>query len=171
VKDAARLVAGRYIEQGADKIDIAAPIDVVWGLVSDSVRLAEWGPPVKSVTVLSPLPEGVGSRRRIEAAFDGRAGSFIETRIEHEEGRALAYLINEETFGLFKMLRDVGFRIELDRVDAATTRVVWTFFHEPHGFLGRVMNPLVIRRAQRKNRLAALAALKAHAERTVREPR
>jgi uncharacterized protein YndB with AHSA1/START domain len=51
--------------QGVDEIEIAAPIETVWPLIADSTRLAEWGPPVKSVTLLSPSPERIGSRRRV----------------------------------------------------------------------------------------------------------
>jgi hypothetical protein len=45
------------------------------------------------------------------------------------------------------------------------TRVVFSFFHEPKGLLGSILNILVIRRAQRKNRLAALASLKERGQR------
>lgn len=89
--------------QGRDEVTIAAPISTVWSLISDSSRLPEWGPPVRSVTVLG-RPEQVGVRRRIDAEFDGKAGHFVEVRTEHEEGRKIAYLIEEETFGLFKVM-------------------------------------------------------------------
>lgn len=151
--------------QGRDEVTIAAPISTVWSLISDSSRLPEWGPPVRSVTVLG-RPEQVGVRRRIDAEFDGKAGHFVEVRTEHEEGRKIAYLIEEETFGLFKVMTNPGFALELHPVGESATRVVFSFFHEPKGLVGALLNVLIIRRTQRKNRLAALASLKARGERS-----
>jgi len=76
----------------------------------------------------------------------------------------MAFQIEEETFGLFRFLAQVGSVMELEPLGPARTRVVWSFFHEPRGPLGRVMNRLVILRQQRHNRRRALASLKAYAE-------
>lgn len=107
----------------------------------------------------------MGARRRVDAEFDGKPGHFVEVRTEHAEGRKIAYLIEEETFGLFKVMSSPGFSLELEPVGENATRVVFSFFHEPKGVIGALLNVLVIRRAQRKNRLAAPASLKATGER------
>lgn len=155
------------ILQGRDEIIVAAPVGKIWSLISDSSRLPEWGPPVRSVDVLGEPrdPERLGSRRRVHAEFDGKRGHFVEVRTEHEEGRKVAYLIEEETFGLFKVMSRPGFSLEIEPAGKDATRVVFSFFHEPKGLLGSLLNVLVIRRAQRKNRLAALASLKERGER------
>lgn len=152
--------------QGRDEITIAAPLAKIWSLVSDSTRLPEWGPPVRAVSIFGTAgaPEGVGTRRRVDAEFDGKPGHFVEVRTEHEEGRKISYLIEEETFGLFEVMSSPGFSLELEPVGTNATRVVFSFFHEPRGILGRLLNVLVIRRAQKKNRLAALASLRARGE-------
>ena len=153
--------------QGRDEIIVAAPVTKIWSLISDSFRLPEWGPPVRSVDVLGEFrdPERLGSRRRVHAEFDGKRGHFVEVRTEHEEGRKIAYLIEEETFGLFKVMSRPGFSLEIEPAGKDATRVVFSFFHEPKGLLGSLLNVLVIRRAQRKNRLAALVSLKERGER------
>lgn len=53
-----------------------------------------------------PSPSSTDRSRsgRVGAEFDGKAGHFVEVRTEHEEGRKIAYLIEEETFGLFKVM-------------------------------------------------------------------
>lgn len=153
--------------QGRDEIVVDAPIDRVWTLIHDSTLLPEWGPPVRQVEVLGDREETLGSRRRIHAEFDGKRGQFVERRNVHEPGRKIGYVIEEETFGLFKVMTEPGFTLELEAVEGGRTRVVFAFFHEPRGILGRVLNRLVILRQQRKNRLAALASLKRRGERTV----
>ena len=154
-------------EQGRDEIVIEAPIARVWTLITDSRELAQWGPPVRGVTVLDAEPgrEVLGSRRRVEAEMQGKRGAFVERRDLHVEGRAIGYVIEEETFGLFRFMTSPGFALELESGGPLRTRVTFRFFHDPRGVLGHVMNALVILRAQRVNRLAALASLKAYAER------
>lgn len=156
-------------QQGQDSIEIEAPMERMWTLIHDSRELARWGPPVRGVTVLDAEPgrEMLGSRRRVEAEMQGKRGAFVERRDLHVEGRAIGYVIEEETFGMFRIITSPGFSLELEPTGPRSTRVVFTFFHDPRGILGHVMNVIVVLRAQRTNRLAALAALKAYAERGV----
>jgi uncharacterized protein YndB with AHSA1/START domain len=152
--------------QGRDEISIDAPIERVWELVADSRLLPKWGPPVKGVELVDQFdrPEGLGSRRRVDAKFGDRQGHYLERRIAHDPPRRMAFLIEAETFGLFRMLDAVGSVIDLEPDGPDRTRVTWTFFHRPHGLVGHVMNRIVIRRQQRRNRLAALASLQRYAE-------
>jgi hypothetical protein len=153
--------------QGQDEIIVEAPVERLWPLIADSTLLPDWGPPVRKAEVLGPSdqPEGLGSRRRIEAELNGKKGYFVERRTEHIQGRKIAYLIEEENFGIFRVLTQVGFSIEIESAGLDKTRVIWSFFHTPKGLLGHILNRMVILRQQRQNRLAALAALKHHAER------
>jgi hypothetical protein len=75
----------------------------------------------------------------------------------------MAFIIEADTFGLGKMLTDIGSLMQLDPIDPRRTRLTWSFFHQPRGALGRVMNRLVILRQQRTNRLRALESFKAYA--------
>ncbi len=154
-------------EQGRDAIVVEVPIAKMWTVIHDSRELARWGPPVRAVTVLDAAPgeEKLGSRRRVEAEMEGRRGAFVERRDLHVEGRAIGYVIEEESFGLFRIMSSPGFSLELEEEGAARTRLIFTFFHDPRGIMGHVMNVLMVLPAQRKNRLAALAAIKAYAER------
>ncbi len=80
--------------QGQDEILVEAPVERLWPLIADSTLLAEWGPPVRAVQIFrqSDQGEGLGSRRRVEAEFDGKRGYYVERRTEHLEGRKIAYL-------------------------------------------------------------------------------
>lgn len=111
--------------------------------------------------------EKVGTARKVQAEFGKKSGSFVEHRVEHVEGRKIAYLIDEENFGLSALLSRMGFSLELEPRGDHATRVIFSFFHDPRGFKGRILNPM-IKRQQRGNRLAALASLKRRAEDMVR---
>ncbi|MBI3521723.1 MAG: SRPBCC family protein [Chloroflexi bacterium] len=151
--------------QGRDDIVVHAPARILWQLISDSYELPSWGPPVKSVEVMTTADdaEKLGTARRVHAEFGGKSGYFLEHRVEHVDGRKIGYLIDEESFGLAGLVLRPGFSLELEPKGDQTTRVIFSFFHDPRGFKGRIMNPL-IKRQQRRNRLAALASLKRRAE-------
>jgi hypothetical protein len=155
--------------QGRDDIVVNAPAEILWKLISDSRELPSWGPPVKSVEVMTngSEVENIGTARKVHAAFGRKSGYFVEHRVEHVEGRKIAYLIDEENFGLFRVLCRPGFSLELDPTGGQSTRVTFSFFHDPKGFKGRILNPL-IKMQQRRNRLAALRSLKRCAEEIVR---
>lgn len=151
--------------QERDVIDVDAPANLIWPLIADSRELPSWGPPVQSVNVMGDADESerVGIRRRVEARFGKKAGYFLEHRVQETPGRMIAYVIDEDDFGLARLMSRPGFSLELERLGVRKTRVVFSFFHDPHG-IGRVLNPF-IKVQQRRNRVAALASLKREAER------
>jgi hypothetical protein len=152
--------------QGVDSIVVQRPASELWPLIAESKQLTNWGPPVVAVELLDPT-EQVGSRRLVQASFGRKKGQFTERRIlqrEGEDGYAMAFVIEADTFGLDKMLANIGSLMELTPITAATTELKWSFFHEPRGILGRVMNRVVILRQQRANRRRALESFKAFAE-------
>jgi uncharacterized protein YndB with AHSA1/START domain len=152
--------------QGRDEIIIDVPPDQIWSLIADSTLLARWGPPVTAVQLVEPAakPERVGSRRRVDARFNGKDGHFVEVRTEHVEGKRIAYVIEQDTFGLGRVMTEPGFALDIEPAGPGHSRVTFSFFHHPKGVLGHVMNVLVVLRQQRRNRRAALASLKRVAE-------
>ena len=155
--------------QGRDDILIHAPARILWQLISDSHELPSWGPPVKSVEVLTNAAdaEKLGTARKVQAEFGQKSGYFLEHRVEHVDGRKIAYLIDEDNFGISRLLSRPGFSLELEPKGDQATRVTFSFFHDPRGVKGRIMNPL-IKLQQRRNRLAALGSLKRRAEEIAR---
>jgi uncharacterized protein YndB with AHSA1/START domain len=130
--------------QGRDSVVVDASPNLLWRLISDSNEWAKWGPPVQRVEVFSQdgQPEGLGTARKVHAEFGRRSGYFLEHRVEHVPGRKVAYLIDEENFGLARMMSRPGFSLELDSRGGNATAVVFSFFHDAIG-MGRVLNPLI----------------------------
>jgi len=153
--------------QGQDEIIINAPISVVWPLIKDSKRLEDWGPPVQKIEVYLnqvQTEEGVGSRRKVYAKFtEKRQGWFQEIRTEQIEDRKITFLIYEDSFGMAKILKDVGGAMEVVPEGNDKTRFIFTLYHRTKGFMGWLMNPM-IKMEQKKNRLAALKSIKSYAE-------
>ncbi len=153
--------------QGQGEIIINAPVSAVWPLIRDSKRLEDWGPPVQKIEVYlrrGQTEEGVGSKRKVFAKFsEKRKGWYQEIRTEQIEGRKIAFLIYEDSFGMSKILNDVGGAMEVVPEGTDKTRFIFTFYHRTKGFMGWLMNPM-IKMDQKKNRLAALKSIKNYAE-------
>lgn len=150
--------------QGQDSIVIDKPISDLWPLIQDSMQMESWGPSVQKVEIelLSDQSEEcVGSKRKVYAKFtEKRKGWYQEVRTGQEEGKSVSFRIYEDSFGIGKMLDDVGGKMELKEVSANKTKFIFTFYHRPKSFLGWIMNPM-IKMDQKKNRLKALKSIRA----------
>ena len=153
--------------QGRGEIIIDAPVEKVWPLIRDSKRLEDWGPPVEKIEVyLAPgqTEESAGSKRKVEAKFtEKRRGWYQEIRTEQIDGRKITFMIYEDSFGMGKILKDVGGAMEVVPDGDNKTRFIFTFYHRTKGFMGWLMNPM-IKMDQRKNRKKAMESLKRYVE-------
>ena len=153
--------------QGEDSKIIDKPVSILWPLIQDSKQMEFWGPPVEKVEIeLQPGQniENIGSKRKVYAKFtERRKGWYKEVRTHQEEEKSITFRIYDDSFGMGKMLDDVGGKMELEEVTPDKTKFTFTFFHRPKNLLGWLMNPM-IRMDQRKNRLKALKSIKSFAE-------
>ena len=153
--------------QGEDSIIIDKPISLLWPLIQDSKQMEFWGPPVEKVEIellSGQSEENVGSKRKVYAKFtEKRKGWYQEVRTNQEEGESITFRIYDDSFGIGKMLDDVGGKMELEEVATEKTKFIFTFYHRPKSFLGLLMNPM-IKMDQKKNRLKALKSIKSYAE-------
>ena len=95
-----------------------------------------------------------------------RKGWYSEIRIEQIEGKKVTFLIYEDSFGMGKMLTDVGASMEILPEGADKTKFIFTFYHRTKNILGWLMNP-IIKADQKKNRLKALESIKSYVEKGI----
>ena len=126
-----------------------------------------WGPPVEKVEIellSGQSEENVGSKRKVYAKFtERRKGWYQEVRTYQEEEKSVTFRINDDSFGIAKILDDVGAKMELEEFLPDKTKFIFTFYHRPKNLLGWLMNPM-IKMDQRKNRLRALKSIKSFSE-------
>lgn len=153
--------------QGRESITINATQEVVWNAIYNSQVLDKWSPPTDSVEVFlknGQTSEGLGTKRKIYATFGKRKGSFMEHRIEQEEGKSISFMIDsDEGLGVTKILRYPGAFMGITNSKNGTITVEFIFYHNTKGIMGWLLNPM-IKSQQKKQRHGALLSLKKYCE-------
>ena len=71
---------------------------------------------------------------------------MVERCIEFTPTTRLAYLVDDESFGMRKMFDDYGFSLNLERLGSERTRVTIETHYTPRNLVYTVMNAIFLRR-------------------------
>jgi uncharacterized protein YndB with AHSA1/START domain len=143
-------------------VDADAP--AVWDVLADSRLLPRWAPVVDEVTACAPGGEAVGEVRHCTARLDRRSGRMVERCVELVRERRIAYVVDEESFGMRRMFDDYGFALELDPMPGGRTRVTLYTHYTPRNRIFALMNATIMRRRFAAVCEQLLAGLKAFVE-------
>ncbi len=141
------------------EIRIAAPKQRVWQTLADLGGIHHFHPGVKDSYYLSDERDGVGASRRCELK---PAGQLDERVVEWVEGETLALDI-VETRGM-PPLRDAGGRFTLSEENGETVVALALRYEVGLGFLGPIIDALMMRRQFERTVPAVLRGLKRHVE-------
>jgi uncharacterized protein YndB with AHSA1/START domain len=143
---------------------VNAPADAVWEILADSRLLPEWVPAVDEVVACSSEGEAVGEVRHCNANLAGKSGRMVERCIEFTPMTRIAYVVDDESFGLRRMLDDYGFAISLRPEGSERTRVTLETHYTPRNPMYGLLNKLMLRRQFRKVCGEIVGGLKAFTE-------
>jgi uncharacterized protein YndB with AHSA1/START domain len=125
---------------------IHAPADAVWEVLADSRLLPEWAPVVDEVTECSIEGEAVGEVRHCNVNLAGKSGRMVERCIEFTPTTRIAYIVDDESFGMRKMFDHYGFAINLESQGAVKTRLTLETHYTPRNLMYGMLNKLMVRR-------------------------
>ncbi len=131
-------------------VEIEASADAVWEVLSDSRLLPEWVPAVDEVTSCSVDGERVGASRSCSANLAGKSGTMVERCVEYTPTSRIAYLVDDESFGMRKMFDDYGFSIDLVPSEPHQTQVTLRTHYTPKNPIYTAMNAAFMRRQFRQ---------------------
>lgn len=121
------------------EIKISAPVEKVWGVLADLESVRFTNPQVKTVKIISPNKEGVGSARHC----DFKDGKFVEERITaFEPNRLISFELYKHQWPLVFM----RWTNKLESHNGATLLISDTEYEIKFGFLGKILNALIMRR-------------------------
>ena len=149
---------------------INAPTDAVWRVLADSRLLPEWVPAVDEVTECSSEGEAVGEVRHCNANLAGKSGRMVERCIEFTPMTRIAYVIDEETFGMRKMFDHYGFAISLQPRGSEKTNITLETHYTPRNPMYGLLNKLMMRRQFEKVCTEIVGGLKTFTESRYRPP-
>lgn len=142
-----------------DEVLVNAPLTVVWQAIKDPHDHAQWHPFVTRISGEHKL----GAIRSCAVSLGKKSGQTRERCIADEEGRRIAWRIEEDSTGFLRLVSNwsAGFRMEAQ--DSAAARVTAESVFEPKSPLVRLMLP-VVRRKFHQTQRAILGGLKDAAE-------
>jgi uncharacterized protein YndB with AHSA1/START domain len=143
---------------------VNAPAEAVWDVLADSRLLAQWVPAVDEVTECSIDGEAVGEVRHCSARLAGKSGRMVERCIEFTPLTRIAYIVDDESFGMRKMFDHYGFAINLESEGSERTRVTLETHYTPRNPIYGLLNALMLRRQFRKVCEEIVGGLKTFAE-------
>jgi uncharacterized protein YndB with AHSA1/START domain len=136
----------QIVRQAVASADPAA----VWNILVDSRLLPQWVPAVRHVESCEVTGEAVGTVRHCSVELGGRSGTTVERCVSLEPERHIAFLVEDESFGMRNMFADYGFAIVLEPVKPNQTRVIIETFYTPRNAAYRLMNAFLMRRQYRR---------------------
>ena len=125
---------------------VEATPGAVWAVLADSKLLPRWAPIVDEVTACATDGEALGEVRQCTARIAGRTGRMVERCVEFAPHRRIAYVVDEESFGMRRMFDHYGFALDLEPAPAGGTRVTLQTHYSPRTALYAVFNATVMRR-------------------------
>jgi uncharacterized protein YndB with AHSA1/START domain len=124
---------------------VDADVPAVWEVLADSRLLPRWAPVVDDVTACAPGGEAVGEVRHCTARLAGRSGRMVERCVELVPHRRIAYVVDEESFGMRRMFDDYGFALELEPMPGGRSRVTLHTHYTPRNTIYALMNATLMR--------------------------
>jgi hypothetical protein len=147
--------------QAHNEAIINAPISSVWAIITDISMLDKINPGVISA---KGRMDKQGETRTCEMQNGGRKGTMTEKLAELVHEKKTVWVIETDTMGMAKMLKDPQFCFYLEKVDDGKTKIVNESYYEPANLVVRIMNSLMMKKKMSQIQKKILSNIKAIAE-------
>ena len=141
-------------------MEIGAPADRVWEVLADFGNVAGWAPYMRRSHLIGDRHSGIGMRRGMRHAWGFR---FEEVVTQWHEGKGFAFDVLKAPFPM-KDVKEVWVLAPEDGHTAVETQVR---YGTHLGFLGGIVDWLLVRFVVRREMRAGLRGLKEFTEREV----
>lgn len=148
--------------QAHNEAIINAPISSVWAIITDISLLDKINPGV--ITAKGRMDKQ-GETRTCEMQNGGRKGTMTEKLAELVHEKKTVWVIESDTMGMAKMLKDPRFCFYLEKVGDDKTKIINESYYEPANIMVRIMNSLMMKRKMGQIQDKILSNIKILAER------
>lgn len=129
--------------QARNETIINAPISSVWAIITDINVLHKINP---GVIKASGRMDKQGETRTCEMQNGGRKGTMTEKLVEMVPEKKTVWVIESDSMGMSKMLKDPRFCFYLEKISDNKTRIVNESYYQPANIMVSIMNALMMKR-------------------------
>lgn len=140
-----------------ERVEIDAPLTVVWSLLADFGAVAAWAPYMRASYLVGDIRSGVGTRRAMRHAWGFR---FEETVTQWHEGKGFAFDVLRAPFPMKDVKETWAVSVE-SGVTVVATQVRYGMRLGP---VGQLLDWLLVRFVVRREMRAGLRGLRQSAE-------
>lgn len=149
------------ILQARNETIINAPVRKVWALITDINVLPKVNPGVITAT---GTMDKQGATRTCEMSNNGRKGTMTERLAELVHEKKTVWVIENDSMGMGKMLKDPRFCFYLEKVDDNKTRLTNESYYQPATVMMKIMNAIMMKRKMGQIQEQILSNIKKLAE-------
>ncbi len=147
--------------QAHNEIVINATIGSVWAIITDIKLLDKINPGVITAT---GRMDKQGETRTCEMENRGKKGTMTEKLVELVHEKKTVWVIENDSMGMGKMLKDPRFCFYLEKIDDNRTKLINESYYEPANLLVRIMNALMMKKKMSEIQGQILSNIKTLAE-------
>ena len=140
---------------------INAPISKIWAIITDINLLDKINPGV--ITAKGRMDKQ-GETRTCEMDNKGRKGTMTEKLVELVHEQKTVWVIENDTMGMKKMLKDPRFCFYLEKIGDSKTKITNESYYLPANLMAKVMNALMMKKMMGKIQTQILTNIKTIAE-------
>lgn len=129
--------------QAHNEAIINAPISSVWTIITDINMLKKVNPGVITAT---GRMDKQGETRTCEIQNGGRKGTMTEKLVELVPEKKTVWVIESDSMGMAKMLKDPRFCFYLEKVSDNKTKIINESYYKPANFMVSIMNAIMMKR-------------------------
>jgi ribosome-associated toxin RatA of RatAB toxin-antitoxin module len=141
-----------------NEITINAPIEKIWEALSSIENLDKFDPTVKKSTPITQEKNGIGAKRKVDM-LDGK-NWFEEKVTVFKTNEALAYQLTDCSFPINGLMHSYSF----EKIGNQTKVKQVMEYTVKFGFLGKILDSLMIRKQTSSGIIKFFKGLKEYAE-------
>ena len=147
--------------QARNEAIINAPISNVWAIITDINLLPQINPGV--ITAKGRMDKQ-GETRTCDMDNRGRKGTMTERLVELVPEKKTVWVIENDTMGMKKMLKDPRFCFYLEKVSDGKTKIINESYYLPATLMTKILNVIMMKKMMGKIQAKILSNIKTLAE-------
>lgn len=134
-----KLKSPKQLDQG---VIVHVPKEKMWAIFNDLSLRPKWTCDVQKIDYLNKMTT-VAETATTHCLVNGKKGTIMTRCLALNPTERGEFLVENDTFGITKMLENMGFATEFKSIDENTTEVRMHSHYNPRNFILKMMNGFI----------------------------